>query len=225
MAVEVHTVFKINLVLVGLGLLNTEEDTNKFIRATGSEAAISVFGAIQGATALPEQGRRMEFHLDRILVDLLPNLTKIEKAYPTSKSADIDRLSEFIELAIENTDLNGATPTAFGYNIELAYDQTSGGAASAYLGKRLFSDSSWGMPGWDLVGGSGRMIFDSASGRWTVILEPRFQDAETPRLFLNLNLHKADSYLPTTEEIRVSLAEIWEQAILFTHHIDGGGLQ
>ncbi len=219
MPTEVQDVLKANIVFVGLGLLNTPVELNEFSAAVATDVVTLGTGLVVGLPSVaPEPGRQLSLHRDRILLDLTPNRAVIEREYPAS--GDLDRLAEVVESALNHTDLAGRLPAAFGYNVELIYNQTSGSPSLCYLGSKLFGKSELGANGWTLAGGAGTLVFDAAEGRWTVRVEPRFNDSETTRTFLSLNLHKTEGRLPDSNEIRQSFEDVWKQAHDFVGRLD-----
>ena len=220
MPTEVQDVLKANVVLVGLGLLNNPVEVKAFSDAVGTDVVTLGTGLVVGLPpTAPEPGRRLSLHRDRILLDITPNRTVVEREYPASN--DLIRLTEVIELAVCHTELAERLPTAFGYNVELVYNQTSGVSSLCYLGRKLFGKSELGTTDWVLAGGAGTLVFDAPDARWTVRVEPRFNDAETTRTFLTLNLHKAEQRLPSSEEIRQSFEYVWRAAHDFVERLDG----
>ena len=214
MSAENAILLRMELVLVGLRLLNTSQETDNFIRATNTEVVVSPLGIIGGST---DQAKRLELQMERITVSLLPDRTNFERAYPNRDN--LERLSEIVDLAAQHTENENAKPTSFGYNADLAYDLPSGQSALSYLGTRLFNKQQLDTAEWELVGGAGRLVFNSVSERWTVVTEPRFNDPETSRVYLSLNLHKAERRFPQSTEVRESFNKVWDQALNFVQHM------
>ena len=220
MPANVRDVLKINIVFVGISLLNDPTEVRAFSEAIGADVALAETGLVLGfPPGPPMTGRKLALQRDRINIDLVPDRTVIEREFPADD--DLERLAKIAGQAWEHTRSKG-TPRAFGYNLELVYDQTSGHAASDYIGQRLFGEGNFAPEGWTLQGGAGRMFFDSEFGRWTIAVEPRFQDESATRVFLNLNLHKAEQRVPGQDEMLQSFKRIWEEASNFVHRLDGG---
>lgn len=218
MPVEVRDVLKINIVLVGFGLLNNAEDVRAFSNAVKSDVVPTAEGLVFGFSNSPAGlGRKLALQRDRISIDLTPDRTAIEREFPAE--SDLDRLAEIYEQAVKNTK-SKRDLRAHGYNLELVFDQTSGLSSLRYLGDRLFGSTNVALEDWVLAGGSGKLVFDSPAGRWTVLIEPRLNDENSKRVFLNLNLHKADSQLPELNEVRRTFTEVWEKAHYFVKHLD-----
>ena len=223
MPATIQDVLKINIVLVGIGLLNNANETKAFSDAVNTEVITAGVGLSFGVPTLPpEPGRTLELQRDRISLQLIPGRTAIERAF-VSEPEDLDRLADVVSLALKHTHLGREeVPTAFGYNIELVYDQTTGRSALGYLGAGLFGRGGLTVPDWKLVGGAGRFIFDSADGRWSIRVEPRFNDEESSRIYLSMNLHKAENRLPSLNEIRATFTDVWEKARIFVSLFDEG---
>lgn len=219
MVASVQDVLKTNMVLVGVGLLNTLGELNAFTEAVGTDVVPSGAGIAFGIpTAPPESGRVLTLNRDRIALELFPSRSTIGREFPTYQ--DLGRLAQVAEYAISKTDLGSQELRAFGYNVELVYNQDSGNPSLRYLGDRLFTPNLPSSEGWTLVGGAGRMIFDSRGTRWMINVEPRFNDEAETRVFLSLNLHIGEQTLPKGSEIRVSLQQAWEEAHNFVAYLD-----
>ena len=176
MPATVQDILKVNIVLVGIGLLNNPNEAKAFSDAVNTEVVTSGVGLSFGMPTLPpEPGRTLELQRDRISLQLMPGRTAIERGF-VSGSGDLGRLADVVGLALEHTHLgNEDVPTAFGYNIELVYDQTTGRSALGYIGAGMFGRGGLTVPDWKLVGGPGRFVFDSQDGRWSIRVEPRFK--------------------------------------------------
>ena len=217
MTVTIQDVLKANLVLVGISLLNKPADLEKFKDTVDSEVVgRALIPNISSSVA--EAARVFTLQKDRISLDLSPSRSVISRDYP--QKDNLDRLARVAALAISNTDLEGRTSQAFGYNIELVCEQDSGRPAFAYLAERLFAPNFSANEGWKLVGGAGKLLFESNGKRWLVSVEPRFGEEASERIFLSLNLHIGGGGLPNEAEITNSLLETWEQAHSFLSRLD-----
>ena len=220
MPTEIQDVLKANIVLAGVSLLTEPTEQDAFISAVGTEISLGmgiVFTGPAPAT-IPEPGRTLSLDRDRINLNLSPSRSIIERNYP--RCDDLDRLAEVAGYAFAHTDLKGKAPSAFGCNIELVYRQTSGVSANHYLAERPFTDKRIGNEGWELLGGTGRLLFEGDGALWTLALEPRANDPTQSRVFLSLNLHKSEQRLPSQDEVLISLQEIWRQAHHFVTRLD-----
>jgi hypothetical protein len=221
MAATVSEVLKVDLVLVGIGLIKTPEELSAFRSAVGSDVMTEASLTANIPSGITEPSRSLAMNRERITLDFSPSRSVIRRDYPSlGDLGDLARLAQVAWLAISNTDLADQKPRAFGYNIELIYDQDSGLPAFLYLADRLFASASFVVEGGHLIGGAGRLIFEGGGKRWTIAIEPRFNDNETTRIFLTLNLHRSEQRLPDEKEIYESLQEAWEQACSFVNRLD-----
>ena len=218
MGVKLHHVPSTNLVLVGLDLIATHDETEQFTKSADLDLRIDLGHAINIASGETEQSRKLTSELDRIVLEISPSRTTITRQYPSRN--DLARLSQVIATAISCTNLQCRTPRAFGYNIEMTFEQDSGETALAYLGNRLFRSQPPGNPDWHFVGATARSVFEDVSGQWTIAAEPRANDSTEARVFLNLNFHKTESRLPGEDEINDSLNRIWDEGLAFMNRLD-----
>ena len=219
MPTDPPVVLKANIVLVGLDLLTSPAEVKAFSDAVATETVMQAAGFAVGLpTNPPEPIRKLELPRHRIHLDLSANRTVIEREYP--EQVDLSRLAGVVNLAMVSSENGDRTPTAFGYNVEVVYNQHSGMPSLQYLGVCLFEPRGFGRRDWRLVGGAGRVMFETANGRLTVQLEPRFGDAVTSQVFMSLNLHKAEQRIPNEGEVRSSLEEVWGYAYAFIAELD-----
>lgn len=221
MSARIRDVLTANLVLVGIDLLTTTEAIHAFRASVDSEVALGLALVPNVPTPDSSQERTLTLSKDRISLTFSSARSVIQREYPTREG--LTRLAEVAGLAIANTQLQDTHVRAFGYNVELIYDQDSGRPATEYLAHRLFPDDYPQNPGWDLTGGSAKLTFRSDGISWIVTIEPRFNDINTKNVFLGLNLHRNEQRIPETEEIRDSLETSWDQAIMFVKRIDDSG--
>ena len=219
MAVEVQDVLKANFVLVGVGLLsNRLEELDAFRDAVDTEVRLGSNMALGFPLSNVEPAGTLTLSRDRIVVEISPSGSTIAREYPSYE--DLARLAEVAGYAIAKTDFGDQRPRAFGYNIELVYDQDSGLPAVQYLGDRLFAAEISGHEGWQLIGGAGRLIFDEGGKPRNITIEPRFDDRAPTKIFMSLNVHENEQRLPNEDEIRNSLEETWRQAHEFVERLD-----
>ncbi len=210
-----------NLVLVGVNLLKQTEEFERFSRELDVDL-VDLRVEVGLITNIPsgqtEQSRTITLDRERISLNMSPSRSSITRAYPSVQ--DLDRLAKVSALAIESTVLIDQVPKAFGYNIEVVFDQDSGQPAIQYIGKRLFGHQSLGEVGWELIGGTGQLVFADAQSRWTINLRPRSDNPDTSKGFMSLNLHRDEQRLPNEEEIRASLIEARTKAIEIINRLD-----
>lgn len=224
MGASIQDVLKVNLVLVGVGLLNDTEELNAFRRAVDAELSFSVGGlTLDAQQNIPEPSGILTLHRDRINLERSLSRTTIGREYPSSPE-DLNRLAEVAGQAIESTSLADQRARAFGYNIELVYDQDSGKSAFQYLAQRLFPADFSVNDGWGFIGGSGKLVFEDGERRyWGITIEPRFNAQDATRVFLNLNLHVNEQRLPRKSEVESHLHDVWRQARAFVELLDKRG--
>lgn len=223
MPIDVQDVLKINIVFVGIGVLNDPEKVAAFSKTVGAEVlrAGEEFGFVGGLSpAASAVGQRLALQRDRISIGSSPDRTMIEREFPLE--TDLQRLAEVADEALQSRE-GEELPRAVGYNLELVYDQDSGYPAFQYIGKRLFREDTFVPEGWALAGGAGRLIFGSAAGRWTVHIEPRLGDASSSRVYLNLNFHIEEQRLPDRAEMLRTFQHVWSQSHDFARCLDERG--
>ncbi len=210
MAIENKTVLKINFVLVNFDLLSLEGEMEGFQEHAGTEVIPTMMTPVMGQPVTPlVPGTRLELPQERVSLTVLPGRSTVEREYPTE--SDLPRLADLVDFAIGNTQNKSSLPTAFGYNIDFVYDQTSGRPALEYIGSRLFGSVTATLPGFNLVGGAARLVYAGQSGVWNLRFEPRLNDERASRVYLSMNYHKTEQRLPDREETLCSFREVWKQ--------------
>lgn len=211
MGITTQDVLKANLVLVGLQLLSKPADFEEFRQLVATDVVTAGVGLVtnipSGAT---EPGFVHTLNKDRITLDLSKARSVITRDYPSK--ADLHRLADVAAYAIRLSSRAGPQPAAFGYNLDLVYEQHSDAKSFSYLSQRLFNSNLSGRDGWNLVGGFGKLHYQDGSRRWMITVEPRFHDEQTTRIFLSLNLHINEQRYPGDEEIKKAFQEVWNQA-------------
>lgn len=225
MAISSAEILNINLVLVGVELIKTPDEINEFRNAVGVDVVIAEAGFAIGAPIgvpvnLAGGSRILSLDKDRITIDVSAQRSTIKRDYPLS-IGEIERLAEVATFAISTTE---SQPKAFGYNIEMVYEQDSGMPASQYLSERLFADDVPKIEDGNVLGGSGRLAFAGNGKTWRVGIEPRFNNEMDKRVFLTLNMHIDHNRFPAREEIMSSMREIEENAKSFASCLDTRGL-
>ena len=223
MAIKVQDVVKANMVVVGLHLLSKPDELDVFKRPVSTDVQVAGTGIIANVSqGVTEQGRILTLDRDRITLELSPSRSTINRDYPVRE--DLPRLAEVAWQAIASSSMAGRQPRAFGFNIEMIFDQDSGTPAFEYLSRRLFGEQPLESQGWQFVGGAGSLIFDDGGRRWTLKLEPRFNDQTESRVFLGVNLHMAGQSLPDEvgfeASLEASLREIWDKSLAVVQRLD-----
>lgn len=218
MATTLGDVLNANLVLVGVELLNEPDAVERFRNELAPDLRLEVGMFVDGATGLPEPSRTLTLGKDRIQLTLHSSRATIAREYPDESG--LPRLAQVATRAIELTKLESRLPQAFGYNIELVFDQNSGQPALQYIGNRLFASLPINEPGRYFIGGTGQLIYADADGRRTITVQPRFNYTTTSRVFLSLNLHKQEQRFPDEAEIQTTLKEIQQEAVAFADRLE-----
>ena len=222
MVATIQDAINANCVLVGFQLLRTSQDIEKFKNAVGSDVEVASVGLFANVpTGRTEPGYALSLRKDRIALELSPLRSTIGMEYPTREG--LARLANVTCQAIASTSGESDAPQAFGFNVEMVFDQDSGNPASRYLSDRLFSSQQIGNEDWELIGGSGKFIFNDGGTRWTFDVEPRFNVENESRVFLRVNLHKSENRLPDKEEIQGSLEKAWDEIHNFMDRLDRSG--
>ena len=221
MATTEPIVVSANIVLVGVYLLEDQDAFEAFRTQCDPDLLQTEFGMVtEIPSGVVSPSRRLNLNRDRIVLDLSSSRSTIVKDYPTNPD-DLVRLSEIAWSAIQCSELGSKRPRAFGYNIELVYDQDSAKEAVSYLGTRLFRSLPLGRDEWTLTGGTGQLILSDSTGRrWTINARPRPGDDPTSRVFLGMNLHYSDARVPSQDDIKNSLNELWDECHRFVAQLD-----
>ena len=218
MALPVENVLQANLTLVGVKLVNTPDERLAFRKAVDTEVATSETGLV-GSDEIVE--RTHVLSRDRIVVTsniaVTSNVvvtgnvdrTVIAREYP--EKIDLERLAQVALMAIVNTNLGEQKLVAVGYNIELICESDSKDLAFQYLADHLFASHIHEES--PLTGGAGRLFFEKSGHRWQARLEPRFNDENTTKIFVSLNMQRTgfSPSLPTKNEVKESLKLIWDE--------------
>lgn len=222
MTVRVQDVLTIDAVFVGLELLRNEREITACSAATGAEI-IADGVIIAGSPQMPPiQGRVLRVPRNRMTLETSPHRTRVVKEYP-SAIEDVALVVQLATQAIADTDLQGGAPSAFGFNLQMVYDQDSGENAIRYLGSRLFIPTRDLHEQWGLVGGFGKLLFQEGPRQWTIALEPRLNALNAEKVFLDINLHVSVARLPEASEMEMLMRNLWNQAHDLIETIDGRG--
>ena len=213
MAVEFQDVLYADLVLAGVQLLNSTERFKEFATSVQTDIETALPPPLSldpndlGITQLVRLPR------DRIIIQASASRSTVKREYP-SDDRDLDRLAEVATCAISHTELDvaGQELQAFGFNVAMVYNQTSGMTATRYLAKRLFPSDLLEDSGMVLEGGGGKLHLWHSDRRWVVSIEPRLNDPNESRVFISINMHRDEQTIPDQYDITDSLKSVWEQA-------------
>ena len=232
-AMRIVDVLKINLVLVGVRLLSTQEERNSFEKAVGAEVSsppeigigigieITAPVGVNAPTNIPapEPPSILILNRERITLESILDRSTINREYPSEDG--LDRLSEVVELAIDRSNLLNQQLRAFGFNIEVVYELSPGETASQFMSSNIFTRNLFQEAGFQFIGGAAKLQLVRNGSLWNMSVEPRLGDAAANRIFVSLNLHKDDNKIPSRSTIRGSLKEIWNQAHSIMNRFDG----
>jgi hypothetical protein len=186
MSIEIVDWLNASVVVVGSGLLATEEEIRSFAAKTSEEVH---YGSLQIANGT-EVTARLEIRKEQITVDRNPERVSVVKEYP---DGSWERLAEIVTFSLQSS--NNLDLTARGYNVSLVFDPNQNATAEEYIVSEIFAVLA--IPNWKFSGGQATLRFQDANlqGVWTVKIAPRV-GRNARRVFLDLNLH-----LPGTIEI------------------------
>lgn len=223
--VRVQDVLQASLALVGVELLGSDEERERFVQGAGTDVAGAIAGIglplIPGLTTRSrdlELGQSLRLDRDRIELEIVDDRTVIGIKYPSKDK--LARLAEIATLAIKSSDISDHDLKGVGFNLEAVYELTSGSTAYEFLAERVFAPGLFQASGYSLRGGSARLHFTRGSEIWNITLEPRFNNPEESRLFASFNLHQNTNRMPKTDSIKPTLESVWDQAHLITRHFD-----
>ncbi len=205
MAVKIQDVLKMDIVLVGVGLLRTQQSLDAFLDSVSKEGVVEPLNV---GPNIQVPGIRIAFNRDRISVVLSQGRSIVVQEYPDLSG--LNQLAEIVKTAIDHTPPSEEVLVAVGFNVDLVYDQESGMAASAYIAERLLTEHAFKSGGWQLTAGANRTVIDANGPRITQSVAPRFNDASTTKIFASLNLHTATNKMPQHSEIVASLQYAWK---------------
>ena len=213
-------VLSINLVLVGVDLLAELESFEGFRRQVDPDLEIEFGLSTEMPSGVTTTTRRVNLNRERIVLELSPSRSSITREFPADRN-ELTKLTTTAQSAIEGSGLPPA-PSAFGFNIELVYDQDSGQPADRYLGSRLFGASQLGKQEWTLAGGTGNIVFTDEDGlrRWTVNVRPRSANPPNTRVALSVNLHYREERIPSGQQLQIALEELWDEAHALVGRLD-----
>ena len=228
---KIVDVLKVNMVLVGVRLLGTQEERTAFERVVGAEVSSPpVIGigieinAPAGVNAPinippPEPASILTLNRERITLESVLDRSTINREYPSRN--DLDRLSEVAKLAIDRSNILNQQLRAFGFNIEVVYELPPGETASQFISSNIFTRDLFREAGFQLIGGAAKLQLIQNDNLWNIGVEPRLGDAAANRIFVSFNLHKDDNKIPSLSNIRGSLEEMWNQAHSIMNKFDG----
>lgn len=197
---------KVNLVLIGKGLLASDEEFHSFANKVEGEVQLRNLASLPQADA---PRKIIAASKQRVAIIVQDNRASIEREYPDYE--DLPNFAKFILYAIE--DSKDLRVHSHGYNVEITCKQTSFPTAYQFVADRVLKSPD--MPGWNLrEGGTASLrFFDEEDRRWTVEIAPRFNLEDTDVVYLSFNLHLQGA--PNPDEIESQLELVWKRSSLF----------
>ena len=208
-------------VVTGLNLVPNLEHVQEFRHEIGTEFVLNDHSVVQApGEEVTERAQSIVIARDRITIQSDSRTSFVTMDYP--RESGIDRLSEVTALVAARAGWNEQI-LQVGYGAEWVYEQDGHETAAGYLADRLFGGVRLpSRPLGALTSGWGRMSFEDEKKRWQVVLEPRLQDERTNRVYLSLNLHRAESLAPTKDLIDDHFSGVVEAAHGLALDLDKG---
>ncbi len=226
MAITRQEVLKLNVVLLGASLLAEPDEQFRFANRVAADISSEVL--VSGPNMPVPSGFGIEVDeaatlltllKDRIALHTFSTRTIIEQDYPVSD--DLERLASVVVFAIECTNPGRVALTAFGVNLQMSFASDSDPYGQRYIGERLYGGRILGDEAWTLLGGTGRVFYESEDGAvWNFNLEPRGNDPTNQRVYLGVNMHMSDPIDLTGDVILTALREVWKQTQCFAVRLD-----
>lgn len=222
MGVRNETVLRVDTTLAGLEALRNDSEVSAFEEAAGTVVVSEGVGlrlTISAGQASPAPGRLLRLPRERLVLETSNRWTRVSMEYPGGVE-EVAGIGLTLVRACDATALENATPTAFGFNIEMVYDQDSGETAIQYLGRRLLRTPVGLVEGETRFGGSARIVLPEAESRLSVVIEPRHQSLDTPKVFLAMNQHFEGGRVPSADEMTERMSALWKRASAFATDLD-----
>ena len=222
MGVRNETVLRIDITLAGLEALRHDSEVSAFEAAAGTVVVTEGVGlrlTISAGQASPAPGRLLRLPRERLVLETSKRWTRVSMEYPTGVD-EVAGVGRTVARACDATTLEDATPTAFGFNIEMVYDQDSGEKAIEYLGHRLLRPPVGLVEGETRFGGSGRIVLAEAESQLSVVVEPRHQSLDTTEVFLAMNQHFDGGRVPSADEMTERMSALWKRVHAFATDLD-----
>ena len=199
----------VSLVLVGPPLLESDNEVESFVSAYPTEIVVSPSLSDKGP------GRRLSLDKERISVELSPERSSIKQEYPPQNN--LSQFSKAVVLAFEcSKSLEGIR--AYGYNVELTYNQDSFPTSYEYVAKKLIPQFK--PLERDLMGAMVQFRFpDEEQGKlWNIDIQPRFRRDDVSLVYCSVNLHVVGPPDPSKTVILIS--KVQRQAETLIRELD-----
>ena len=209
------------MVLLGVEFLREQEQVQQFSDAMKDCGTLQTDYIILSPQGKPEVITRHVVSEANFMMEVQRDRTTMELKTPSE--LDMERFAGFASLASEISDVGKTViPSAYGFNVESIYQQHSGANTLQYLGDRMSLNQVRTEGGWEFVGGLASLSYVSDEGRWNLKAEPRFNELDTDKVYLQLNLHRTDQKIPSREETTASINSVWQKIYDFAISIDRG---
>lgn len=209
MPVNLREIINFSFVIVGLELLPSDGALRSFQSGVDVEIRRGGGLSVDATTGQSQQARILNLDRDRIILNLSPVRSNVTREFPSISNLETEasRFGHVVDCAL-NAGLNlKSSRYDFGYNAEMVFDQDVSPTAFQFLGERLLRSEQLALPDSQFVGGSCRMIFVDTLGQWTYNLDSRFQEKQTSRVFINVNLHNAQKPLPDGGQVAEAIIQ------------------
>ncbi|MCY3506561.1 MAG: hypothetical protein OXH41_10400 [Chloroflexi bacterium] len=218
MAFTVIDALRANLVFRGIRFLPEDSDFDDFREAMQTEV-------IRRTEVVDDQQRIDVMLMSRERTSLLlgGDGSQIERQHPDRD--DLALLADATSTCIDKSTLGeDEVPEAYGYNMELVFDQDSEIPAGEYLASQMLGEAlaSSGVP-WKSTSGGFDLRLEEEGRTWTFQVEPRFWEKDTTRVFVKVNHHRDEQTLPSRHEILADLELTWDRSHMLLNSIAQGG--
>ena len=215
MVATLREIINVSLVIVNLELLATDDAVQRFQTAADVDVRYGGGVNIDVISGQSNQSRVLHLDRDRINLNLAAARSAITKEFPAINNleGETSRFAEVVNHALSAGQHINNARYDFGYNAEMVFDQDISPTAFEFLGDRLIKHENIAQPGCQFLGGACRMVIrDEHSRQWTYNLEPRFNDVQTSRVFININLHNQQRRLPEGMQTASAINQIVSNA-------------
>ena len=137
-----------NIVMIGPGLLASEEEIHTFGQHIPHQVRLQTMTNPDNRPI----ANRIEIPKDRIVIEMVPDRSSIEKEYPDENWTRLAEVARFAIEASKNLEIK-----AHGYNFSLVYQQESAPTAYEYIAARFIRPQE--VLDWNLTGGSAELCF------------------------------------------------------------------
>ena len=203
MAANLREIINFSLVILNLELLTSDSAVQTFRNSVDADIRYGGGVSIEATTGQTQQARILHLDRDRINLNLSPSRSSVTREFPAvdNLTKEAERFSHVVNYALAAGNSLDHARFDFGYNAEMVFDQDSSPTAVQFLGERLLRGDRFALPNRNFLGGACRLIIADESGQWTYNLEPRLNDLQTSRVFINVNLHNVERPLPHDTQI------------------------